>query len=64
VSTYGILENVYLAAHASTRSFECTVNVHHADSWSYESDTVVKLTSMGGEELHHTDRNTLRRVPD
>ncbi len=62
--TYGILENRYLNANASSRSFECVITVHEDGSWSYEEDTVVKLTAMGGEELHHTDRNTLRRVGD
>jgi hypothetical protein len=58
---YGILENRYLGANASTRHYEVTITVHGADSWSYESDTVVALSATGAE-LHHTDRNTLRRV--
>ena len=64
VSTYGILENLYLAENASTRSYECTITIDGDDSWSYQSDTVTKLTALGGEELHHTDRNTLRRVAE
>jgi len=64
VATYGILENVYLAANASTRLYECTVNVLDDSTWSYESDTVVRLGTMGGEEMHHTDRNTLKKVAD
>ena len=64
VATYGILENAYLAARASTRHYECSVTVVDDDTWSYESTTVVRLESMGGEEMQHTDRNTLRRVAD
>ena len=63
-ATFGILENSYLGASASTLSYECAVTITDADTWSYESDTYVKLASMGGRELHHTDRNTLRRAPD
>jgi hypothetical protein len=58
---YGILENRYLAQNASTTHYECTITVHSDDSWSYQSDTVVRLKATGGE-LHHTDRNTLRKV--
>ncbi len=58
-ATYGVLENRYLVANASTRHFECTVTVHDDGSWSYEEDTVVRLVAMGGQEFHHTDRNHL-----
>jgi hypothetical protein len=57
---YGILENRYLGANASTKHYECTITVHPEGGWSYESDTVVSLTAMGGDTLHHTDRNTMR----
>lgn len=60
--TYGILENLYLNAHASTRQYEVTVTVHDDDRWSYREDTLVVLEAMGGPELHHTDQNTLRKV--
>jgi len=59
----GVLENRYLASAASTRHYECTIEVGDA-TWQYASDTVVQLKATGGE-LHHTDRNVLRRVdPD
>jgi hypothetical protein len=58
---YGILENRYLAVNASTKHYECAITVHDDGSWSYESDTVVSLKATGAE-LHHTDRNTLRKV--
>jgi hypothetical protein len=61
---YGILENRYLGARASTQHYECTITVHADGSWSYGSDTVVKMEALGGELLHHTDRNTLRKVAD
>lgn len=51
----------YLVVSASTAYYECTVTVHDGDSCSYESDTVVDLKATGAE-LHHTDRNTLRKV--
>jgi hypothetical protein len=58
----GILENRYIAANASTLRFECRITVHDDSSWSYDEDSVVQLARMGGQELHHTDRNTLRRA--
>jgi hypothetical protein len=61
-SSYGILENPYLVENASTRSYQCTITVNDEGSWTYEQDAVVKLVALGGDELHHTDRNTLRRV--
>lgn len=61
-ASYGILENLYLAAHASTRHYECALTVLDAESWSYQSDTVVKVEALGGEEMHHTDGNVLHRV--
>jgi hypothetical protein len=61
-TTYGLLENPHLAANASTRRFEITVTVHPDGSWSYDEDTVVALSALGGAEVHHTDRNRLRRV--
>lgn len=64
VATYGILENVYLAAHASTRHYECSISVADDGTWSYESTTVVRLETLGGEEMKHTDRNVLRKVAD
>lgn len=64
VATYGILENVYLASRASTRHYECTVTAVDEGTWRYESDTVVRLETLGGEVMHHTDRNTLRKVAD
>lgn len=59
---YGILENRYLGEHASTRHFECRITVHPDGTWSYDEDSVVKLMAMGGQELHHVDRNTLHRL--
>jgi len=58
---YGVLENRYLAQHASTIHYEVTIDRPDDDTWTYESDTVVRLSATGAE-LHHTDRNRLSRV--
>ena len=62
-STFGVLENPYLAKNASTTKFEITINVGK-DSWSYDETTTVKLAKLGGEEMAHTDRNELVRVAE
>ncbi len=61
-SEFGVLQNPYLAVNASTVRYEVTITVHDADSFTYEEDTVLKMT-VQDDLLHHTDRNTLRRVP-
>lgn len=59
-TTWGVLENPYLAQNASTVAYEVTVEIGDAE-WSYESDTVLRMTQF--EDLyHHTDANTLHRV--
>ena len=61
-STYGILENTYLAANASTTAYTVTVAVD-GDTLTYEEDSVLRMREF--EDLfHHTDRNVLRRVPE
>jgi hypothetical protein len=59
---YGVLENRYLGVNASTRSYACTVTVNSDGTWSYDQNSVVTLNALGGEELHHTDCNTLYKV--
>ncbi len=59
-TTYGVLSNRYLDGNARTERYTVTVSLGD-DEWSYESDTVLKMT-VQDELLHHTDRNTLRRV--
>ncbi len=62
-NTYGILSNRYLDTNAKTDGYTVTVTLGD-DEWSYESDTLLKMTHMGDEILHHTDKNTLTRVAD
>jgi len=58
---YAIGENKYLAAHASTLSYDVTITVHDADSWSYDETTMLKMDEFP-EPFAHTDHNRLRRV--
>lgn len=58
---YRIGENTYLAANASTISFEMTVTVHDDASWSYQERTMLRMKEMD-EPFAHTDRGRLRRV--
>jgi hypothetical protein len=60
-STFGVLENPYLAENAATKEFDITITVGK-DEWSYEETTSCMMARMGGERLAHTDRNTLTRV--
>ena len=61
-TTYGILQNKYLAENASTVEYTLSINIGD-DEWSYEEDSVLKL-SIQDELLHHTDANPLTRVAD
>ena len=63
-SDYGVLENRYLGANATTLRYECTVTVNSDGTWSYDENSVVKILALDDEELHHTDRNTLHKVGD
>ena len=58
---YRIGENTYLASNASTLSYEVTITTG-VDTWSYEEDTVLKMSEMDAP-FHHTDANTLHRAP-
>jgi hypothetical protein len=58
---YGILQNKYLLERAELRDFTSTFTVNDDGTLSYTSDLVLKLAATG-EEMHHTDRNTLRLV--
>lgn len=57
---YGVLSNPYLirAAKCTGYTLSCTIE---GDTWSYEEDTILTM-KVTGNELHHTDRNTLKRV--
>jgi hypothetical protein len=60
-SGYGIGENRYLAAHASSVSYEATITIASNDEWSYQETTMLRMDELD-EPLPHADRNTLRRT--
>jgi hypothetical protein len=60
-SPYRIGENHYLAANASTVSYEVTISVVDENSWSYSETTMLRMNEFP-ELFAHTDANTLRRV--
>jgi hypothetical protein len=58
---YGILQNKYLLERAEIRDFKSNFTINDDGTLSYTSDLMLKLAATGAE-MHHTDRNTLRRV--
>lgn len=60
-STYGLSQNKYLMDRATIKSFDCTFTLNGDGTFSYTSDLVLKLMATG-DEMHHTDRNTLHRT--
>ena len=59
--TYGICSNQFLDREFKTVRYELKIQFLGENSFSYESDSVLKL--KGQEKLfHHTDRNTLKRA--
>jgi hypothetical protein len=61
-TNYGILENLYLAKNASTERYVATITIGDGE-WSYEEDSVLRMLGRDGL-LHHTDRNTLKKVTE
>ncbi len=59
---YGILQNPYLMERAELKSFESSFIFNIDGSFTHSSDIVLKLAALGGEEMHHTDINTLHKV--
>ncbi len=59
--TYGLSQNKYLMERARVLSFESVLTLNDDQTFSYTSDLFLKLAASG-EEMHHTDRNTLHRV--
>jgi hypothetical protein len=57
---YTIGEGKYLAANASSLSYEVTITVADG-TWSYSETTMLKMKEFA-EPLHHTDHNTLHKV--
>ncbi|HEX2813501.1 MAG TPA: FABP family protein [Sphingopyxis sp.] len=58
---YGILQNKYLLERAEIRDFKSNFTINDDGTLSYTSDLMLRLSATGAE-MHHTDRNTLRRV--
>lgn len=59
--SYGILQNRYLLERAELKDFTSSFTFNEDGTLSYISDLVLKLAATG-EEMHHTDRNTLHLV--
>ena len=59
---YSIGENTYLAANASTLSYEVTITIGaDGNTWSYDETTMLRMNEFP-EPFAHTDHNTLHRV--
>ncbi len=61
-ATYGICSNPFLEREFKTIRYTLTVSMLDADTLRYEEDTVMQVSGRD-EPFHHTDANTLRRVP-
>ena len=59
---YGILQNKYLSRRAELRRFDCTFTHNDEGTFSYRQTLVLKLAATGGQEMDHTDHNTLHLV--
>ena len=55
------MQNKYLANRAACGLFTSTFLVEGDATFSYVSDLVLDLAATG-EQMHHTDRNTLHRT--
>jgi len=59
---FGILQNPYLIERAELKSFESTIKFNEDGTFTHSSDILLRLVATGGDEMHHTDINTLHRV--
>ena len=59
--TYGICSNPFLDQEFKTMSYSVKITIHDEKSFSYESDTQLKMKGQD-EIFHHIDMNTLHRV--
>jgi len=59
--TSGIISNPFLERAFKTLRYTIDVTIRADGTWSYDEDTVMKITGRA-EEFHHTDRNTLTKV--
>ena len=58
---YGISENTYLGANASSISYDVDITVNPDGTWSYAEVTMLKMTEFP-EPFSHSDSNTVRKV--
>lgn len=58
---WGIVQNPYLLERAEIKAFKSSFTFNDDGSFSYVSDLLLKLAATG-EEMHHTDENTLHKV--
>lgn len=58
---YGLSQNKYLLQRARIVTFESVFTILDDGTFSYTSDLLMQLAATG-EQMHHTDRNTLHRV--
>lgn len=58
---YGILQNRYLLERAELKDFTSTFTLADDGTLTYTSDLLLRLAATG-EEMHHTDTNTLHLV--
>jgi hypothetical protein len=59
--SYGLSQNRYLLERARAIAFESTFTFNDDGTFTYTSELVLKLAATG-DDMHHTDRNTLHRV--
>ncbi len=58
---YGLCQNKYLMERAKATAYESVFAINDDGTFSYTSDLVLTLAATG-EQMHHTDRNTLHRT--
>jgi hypothetical protein len=61
-ATYGICSNQFLDREFKTVRYELKISVHDANRFSYAEDTQLQIKGQS-ELFHHTDKNTLKRLP-
>jgi len=59
--TYGICSNQFMATEFRTVHFECRMEIHDAETFSYSEDTQIKIRTQSGL-FHHRDTNRLQRT--
>ncbi len=59
--SFGILQNPYLMERAELKSFDSVFKFNDDGTFTHSSDILLKLAATG-QEMHHTDINTLHKV--